>query len=145
MTGQTIPNERSKFERPFGKVPGIVSGPARPAPPLRARYDRRREEIVDAAPRASSPSGGSTRRSISELAEAIGLAAGGLYHYVGSKEELLRAICDELLEPLLPEPRRSSARPRAGQPTGCGSSCGSGSSTSSPTATTCSSSSRSAT
>ena len=36
-----------------------------------------------------------------ELTEATGLAAGGLYHYIESKEQLLIAICDELLDPLL--------------------------------------------
>jgi TetR/AcrR family transcriptional regulator, cholesterol catabolism regulator len=32
-----------------------------------------------------------------------GLAAGGLYHYIGSKKQLLFRICDELMEPLLVE------------------------------------------
>jgi AcrR family transcriptional regulator len=43
--------------------------------------------------------------SIQDLAEATGLAAGGLYHYIGSKEQLLIAICDELMEPLLEDAR----------------------------------------
>ena len=34
---------------------------------------------------------GYDQTSIQELAEAIGLAAGGLYHYIGSKERLLIA------------------------------------------------------
>ena len=34
-----------------------------------------------------------------------GLAAGGIYHYIGSKENLLIAICDDLLAPLLEEAR----------------------------------------
>jgi AcrR family transcriptional regulator len=36
-----------------------------------------------------------------DLAEEIGLAAGGIYHYFESKEQLLAAIVDELMEPLL--------------------------------------------
>jgi AcrR family transcriptional regulator len=43
--------------------------------------------------------------SISELTEATGLAAGGLYHYIEGKDDLLIAICDELLEPLLERAR----------------------------------------
>jgi AcrR family transcriptional regulator len=42
---------------------------------------------------------------MSELTEATGLAAGGLYHYIEGKDDLLIAICDELLEPLLTHAR----------------------------------------
>jgi TetR/AcrR family transcriptional regulator, cholesterol catabolism regulator len=38
-----------------------------------------------------------------DLVEATGLAAGGLYHYIGSKDELLVRICEQLMEPLLEE------------------------------------------
>jgi TetR/AcrR family transcriptional regulator, cholesterol catabolism regulator len=43
--------------------------------------------------------------SMTDLSEATGLAAGGLYHYIGSKKQLLFRICDELMEPLLAEAR----------------------------------------
>jgi AcrR family transcriptional regulator len=43
--------------------------------------------------------------SMTDLSEATGLAAGGLYHYIGSKKHLLFRICDELMEPLLEEAR----------------------------------------
>jgi TetR/AcrR family transcriptional regulator, cholesterol catabolism regulator len=76
--------------------------PSRPA--LAARYDRRREEVVTGAARIFAEQG-FDQTSISDLGDSIGLAAGGLYHYFGSKEELLRAICDELVEPLLPQAR----------------------------------------
>jgi AcrR family transcriptional regulator len=36
-----------------------------------------------------------------ELAAAMGLATGALYHYFGAKEQLLMAICDQLMDPLL--------------------------------------------
>ncbi len=36
-----------------------------------------------------------------ELAASMGLATGALYHYFSGKEELLTAICDQLMEPLL--------------------------------------------
>jgi TetR/AcrR family transcriptional regulator, cholesterol catabolism regulator len=39
--------------------------------------------------------------SVQELAEELGLAAGALYHYFGSKEQLLIRICDQLMDPLL--------------------------------------------
>ena len=39
--------------------------------------------------------------TMQDLTEATGLTAGGLYHYIGSKEQLLIAICDALMEPLL--------------------------------------------
>ncbi|MDX6623965.1 MAG: hypothetical protein QOE75_1897 [Solirubrobacterales bacterium] len=72
--------------------------PTRPA--LRARYDRRREQVVaDAA--ALFAERGFQATSMAELTEATGLAAGGLYHYIDGKDDLLIAICDELLEPLL--------------------------------------------
>jgi AcrR family transcriptional regulator len=72
--------------------------PTRPA--LRARYDRRQEEIISAAAREFAIRG-YDQTTMAELARASGLATGALYHYFGSKEELLRAICDQLMEPLL--------------------------------------------
>lgn len=39
--------------------------------------------------------------TMQDLTETTGLTAGGLYHYIGSKEQLLIAICDALMEPLL--------------------------------------------
>jgi AcrR family transcriptional regulator len=36
-----------------------------------------------------------------QLAAGMGLATGALYHYFSSKEQLLMAICDELMEPLM--------------------------------------------
>lgn len=41
--------------------------------------------------------------TMQDLTEATGLTAGGLYHYIGSKDQLLLAICDTLMEPLLAE------------------------------------------
>ncbi len=76
----------------------VPSPPTRPA--LRARYDARRREVVATAA-ALFAERGYDGTSISELTEATGLAAGGLYHYIEGKDDLLIAICDELLEPLL--------------------------------------------
>ena len=79
-----------------------VTPPSRPA--LRARYEGRRRELIDAAATLFAERGYS-ETSIADLSEATGLAAGGIYHYIGSKERLLVAICDELLEPLLERAR----------------------------------------
>jgi AcrR family transcriptional regulator len=79
-----------------------VSPPTRPA--LRERYERRRREVIASAAHLFAERGfGAT--SMSDLTAATGLAAGGIYHYIESKDDLLIAICDELLEPLLARAR----------------------------------------
>jgi TetR/AcrR family transcriptional regulator, cholesterol catabolism regulator len=82
--------------------------PTRPA--LRARYERKRQEVLATAARLFAERGYQAT-SMQDLTEATGLAAGGLYHYIGSKEQLLIRICDELLEPLLEQARAIVARP----------------------------------
>jgi TetR/AcrR family transcriptional regulator, cholesterol catabolism regulator len=84
-----------------------VSPPTRPA--LRARYDRRQQRVVATAARVFAERGYQAT-SMSDLTGATGLAAGGLYHYIGSKEQLLVRICDELLDPLLERARTIVAR-----------------------------------
>jgi TetR/AcrR family transcriptional regulator, cholesterol catabolism regulator len=80
----------------------VPSPPTRPA--LRARYEARRREVVGTAAKLFAERGYDTT-SMSELTAATGLAAGGLYHYIEGKDDLLIAICDELLEPLLEQAR----------------------------------------
>ncbi|HVX31657.1 MAG TPA: TetR/AcrR family transcriptional regulator [Solirubrobacterales bacterium] len=80
--------------------------PTRPA--LRARYDERRAALIDAAAKLFAERGYEAT-SIGDLSEATGLAAGGIYHYTASKEDLLIAICDELLDPLLERARAIAA------------------------------------
>lgn len=84
----------------------LPSPPTRPA--LRARYKARRREVIDTAARLFAERG-YDGTSISELTAATGLAAGGLYHYIEAKDDLLIAICDELLEPLLARAREIAA------------------------------------
>jgi AcrR family transcriptional regulator len=43
--------------------------------------------------------------TMQDLAASMGLATGALYHYFGSKEQLLIEICDQLMEPLLDRAR----------------------------------------
>jgi AcrR family transcriptional regulator len=75
-----------------------MTPPARPA--LRARYEQRQREVVAIAAKLFAENGYQAT-SIADLTAATGLAAGGLYHYIGSKEQLLLLICNELLDPLL--------------------------------------------
>src|SRR3954451_15487623 len=77
---------------------GVSSPPSRPA--LRERYERRRSDVVAAAARTFAEQGFHAT-SMQDLVEATGLTAGGLYHYIGSKDQLLVRICDQLMEPLL--------------------------------------------
>lgn len=76
--------------------------PTRPA--LRARYEARRREVVATAAKLFAERG-YDGTSMGDLTAATGLAAGGLYHYIEGKDDLLIAICDELLEPLLARAR----------------------------------------
>jgi AcrR family transcriptional regulator len=88
----------------------VPTPPTRPA--LRARYDARRREVVATAAKLFAERG-YDGTSMSELTEATGLAAGGLYHYIEGKDDLLIAICDELLEPLLERAREIVAEDAA--------------------------------
>jgi AcrR family transcriptional regulator len=76
--------------------------PTRPA--LRERYDRRADELVRAAA-ACFARDGYDQTSMADLARELGIAAGGVYHYFGGKEALLRQICLRLTEPLHPRAR----------------------------------------
>lgn len=69
-------------------------------PHLRARFDTRRDELVDAAAGLFARQG-FAGTSIDEIATVTGRAVGGVYHYVGSKEQLLGRVCERLLDPLL--------------------------------------------
>ena len=96
-----IPRGPSVIPLTWDGMPAVPP-PTRPA--LRARYEGRRAELIDAAAKAFAE-GGYKETSIADLSAATGLAAGGIYHYIGSKENLLIAICDDLLAPLLEEGR----------------------------------------
>jgi AcrR family transcriptional regulator len=80
--------------------------PSRPA--LRERYDRRQQAVVAAAAHEFAAKGFHAT-SMQDLIAASGLTAGGLYHYIGSKDQLLVRICDELMEPLLDRVRDIAA------------------------------------
>lgn len=67
---------------------------------LQDRYDRRRADVVVDAARIFAAKG-YDQTSVPQLAEELGIGAGSLYHYFGGKEDLLIAICDQLMDPLL--------------------------------------------
>jgi AcrR family transcriptional regulator len=80
----------------------MPSPPSRPA--LKERFETRRRELIDAAARLFAERG-YHGTSIEDLLEATGLTRGGLYHYIDSKQDLLFAIHEQLMEPLLEQAR----------------------------------------
>jgi AcrR family transcriptional regulator len=70
------------------------------SPALRERYDRRQQEVVTTAAELFARRGFQAT-SMDELSEATGLRSGGLYHYIGSKQNLLVQIFGQLMDPLL--------------------------------------------
>ncbi len=82
--------------------------PTRPA--LRARYDQRRHDVIARAAEVIAQRGFHAT-SVPDLVEATGLTSGGLYHYIGSKDELLGEICEQLMTPLLDEARTIDGPP----------------------------------
>lgn len=69
-------------------------------PRQQARYEEKRASVVTAASRVFAVRG-YDQTSVPDLADALGMAVGSLYHYFEGKEQLLIAICDQLMEPLL--------------------------------------------
>lgn len=96
--------ERSKYN-------GNVASPP-DSPAQRARYDLRQRAVIDAAAKVFADQGFHAT-SIQDLVEATGLKAGGLYHYIGSKDDLLVQICTDLMEPLLARVKELVARPES--------------------------------
>jgi AcrR family transcriptional regulator len=86
----------------------MPSPPTRPT--LRAKYDARRAEVVATAARVFAARGYHAT-SIDDLLEATGLTRGGLYHYMDGKQDLLIAVLDELMGPLLQRTRAIVAEP----------------------------------
>lgn len=72
------------------------------SPVLRARYEQRQSGYLREAARVLAERG-YDQTTVPDLAEAMGLTAGGFYHYFSGKEDLLGRICEQLMEPLLAE------------------------------------------
>ena len=73
-------------------------------PGLAARYDAKRTEVVDIAARVFAERGYHAT-TVDDLVAATGLQRGGLYHYMDSKQDLLIAIHERFIEPLLESAR----------------------------------------
>ncbi len=73
-------------------------------PRSRERYEGRRQEVVALAARVFAQQGYDAT-TIDDLVEATGLQRGGLYHYIGGKQDLLIAIHESFLHPLLAQGR----------------------------------------
>lgn len=69
-------------------------------PTRSSKWLRRREEIVDTSARVFAVHGFHGTSTI-ELCEANGLGKGALYYYIGSKEALLAAIHDRVMDEVL--------------------------------------------
>ena len=66
----------------------------------RPKWEARREAIVDTSARLFARSGYHAT-GINELCQANELGKGALYHYIGSKEELLAAIHDRVMDEVM--------------------------------------------
>ncbi|HEX9035269.1 MAG TPA: TetR/AcrR family transcriptional regulator [Streptosporangiaceae bacterium] len=73
-----------------------------------AGYEPRLEEIIDRAAVLFAEKGYAAT-GVNEIGEAVGLGKGALYYYIGSKENLLVAIQDRVLQPLMAQARRIAA------------------------------------
>ena len=65
-----------------------------------AKWQARRREIVDASAKVFADRGYHAT-STTELCEANGFGKGALYYYIGSKEELLAAIHDRVMDEVM--------------------------------------------
>ncbi|HVS66996.1 MAG TPA: TetR/AcrR family transcriptional regulator [Mycobacteriales bacterium] len=65
-----------------------------------ANWEARRQAIIDTSAKVFAQ-GGYHGTGIAELCEANDLGKGALYHYIGSKEELLVAITDLVMDEVL--------------------------------------------
>jgi TetR/AcrR family transcriptional regulator, cholesterol catabolism regulator len=73
-----------------------------------ANWETRRQTIVDTSARVFAQ-GGYHGTGIAELCEANDLGKGALYHYIGSKEELLEAIHDRVMDEVEASAKRVTA------------------------------------
>src|SRR5271154_5933673 len=65
-----------------------------------AKWQARRHEIVDVSAKVLAERGYHAT-STTELCEANGIGKGALYYYIGSKEQLLAAIHDRVMDEVM--------------------------------------------
>ena len=73
-----------------------------------AKWTARREAIIDASARAFAQRGYHAT-GIAELCEVNELGKGAFYHYIGSKEELLAAVHDRVMDEVMLGADRAAA------------------------------------
>jgi len=73
---------------------------AKPRPRRSANWQARRDVIIDTSAKVFARQGYHAT-GINELCTANGLGKGALYHYIGSKEELLAAIHDRVMDEVI--------------------------------------------
>ena len=81
---------------PSATVPGAKDDESRRS----AKWHARRQEIVDTAAHVFAQQGYHAT-GLTELCAATGLGKGALYHYIGSKEELLAGIHDRVMDEVM--------------------------------------------
>lgn len=67
---------------------------------MTTKWEARRAQIIDTSAKVFAQ-GGYHATGIVELCEVNGLGKGAFYHYIGSKEELLAAIHDRVMDEVL--------------------------------------------
>lgn len=76
----------------------------------RERFEAKLQDVISTAAQVFARKGFSAT-TIDDLVEATGLQRGGLYHYMSCKEDLLVAIHQRLITPLLAEAERIDIEP----------------------------------
>jgi AcrR family transcriptional regulator len=85
-----------------------MATPASDEPRRSAKWHARRREIVDTSARVFAQRGYHAT-GLTELCAATGLGKGALYHYIGSKEQLLAAIHDRVMDEVMAGAERVAA------------------------------------
>ena len=88
---------RVRADVPSEPMPGTA---ANDAPRRSAKFKARRDAIVDSSASVFARRGYHAT-GIAELCEVNGLGKGAFYHYIGSKEELLAAIHDRVMDEVM--------------------------------------------
>ena len=83
-----------------GSVADVPPKDTRAEPRRSQKWQARREAIIDTSARLFARRGYHAT-GITELCEANELGKGALYHYIGSKEELLAAIHDRVMDEVM--------------------------------------------
>jgi AcrR family transcriptional regulator len=86
--------------RPVKDEPSATTAPAAGGKPRSAKWLKRRQAIVDRSAKVIAARGYHAT-STAELCEANELGKGALYYYIGSKEELLVAIHDRVMDEVM--------------------------------------------